>query len=100
MLARLREHLEAQPQVARVYNLITQQLGSDIVVAVKARMQPLGSDVALLEAINTMERDLRVAFPQVRWVFFEPDLRDRSGGVTRTDRSARRRAVPAACGTV
>jgi cation diffusion facilitator family transporter len=76
VLARLREHLEAQPQVARVYNLITQQLGGDIMVAVKARMQPLGSDVALVEAINTVERGLRAAFPQVRWVFFEPDLRD------------------------
>jgi cation diffusion facilitator family transporter len=76
VLARLREHLEAQPQVARVYNLITQQLGGDIMVAVKARMQPLGSDVSLIEAINTVERGLRAAFPQVRWVFFEPDLRD------------------------
>jgi cation diffusion facilitator family transporter len=74
--ARLRAHLEAQPQVAQVYNLITQQLGSEIMLAVKARMQPLGSDVALVEAINAVERGLREAFPQVRWVFFEPDLRD------------------------
>ena len=45
-------------------------------VAVKARMHPVGSDVALVEAINTVERGLREAFPQVRWVFFEPDLKD------------------------
>lgn len=76
VLARLRAHLEAQPQVAQLYNLITQQLGSDIMVAVKARMHPLGSDVALVDAINAVERALREAFPQVRWVFFEPDLRD------------------------
>ena len=76
VLARMREHLQAQPQVAQLYNMITQQLGSDIMVAVKARMYPLGSDVALVEAINEVERGLRAAFPQVRWVFFEPDLKD------------------------
>ena len=42
-------------------------------VAVKARMQPMGTDVALIEAINTVERSVRAAFPQVRWMFFEPD---------------------------
>jgi cation diffusion facilitator family transporter len=76
VLARLRAHLESQPQVAQLYSVITQQLGSEIMVAVKARMHPLGSDVALIESINAVERGLREAFPQVRWVFFEPDLRD------------------------
>ena len=74
--AALRAHLEAQPQVAQVYNVITQQLGSDLMVAVKARMHPMVSDVALIEAINEVERNMRAAFTQARWVFFEPDLRD------------------------
>ena len=76
VLAAMHAHLKAQPQVAQVYSLITQQLGSDIMVAVKARMQPAGSEVALIEAINTVERSLRAAFPRARWVFFEPDLHD------------------------
>ena len=76
MLVRMRAHLEAQPQVAQVYSLITQQLGSEIMVAVKARMHPLGSDVALVDAVNGVERGMRAAFPQVRWMFFEPDLHD------------------------
>lgn len=76
VLARMRAHLQAQPQVAQIYNVITQQLGRDVMVAVKARMHPLGSDVALVAAINTVERGFREAFPQVRWVFFEPDLKD------------------------
>ena len=76
VLKRIRAHLQAQPQVAQIYNLITQQLGSEIMVAVKARMHPLGSDVALVDAINQVESGLRKAFPQVRWVFFEPDLKD------------------------
>lgn len=74
--ARIRRHLEAQPQVAQIFNLITQQLGSEVMVAVKARMRPVGTDVALIEAINATEKNLRAAFPQIRWCFFEPDLRD------------------------
>ena len=76
VVARLRAHIEAQPEVAQVYGLITQQLGGDIMVAVKARMRPLGSDVALIEAINAVEARMRAEFAQVRWIFFEPDLAD------------------------
>jgi len=74
--AAMRSHLEAQPQVAKIFSLITQQLGSEVMVAVKAHMRPTGSDVALIEAINATEKSLRAAFPQIRWCFFEPDLRD------------------------
>jgi hypothetical protein len=28
---------------------------------------------ALVDAINRVEVDLRGAFPEVRWMFFEPD---------------------------
>lgn len=76
VVAQLRANIEAQAQVAELYRLVTQQLGGEIMVAVKARMHPVDSDVALIEAINTVERQLRAAFPQVRWIFFEPDLRD------------------------
>jgi cation diffusion facilitator family transporter len=76
VLARLRAHIEAQPEVAQVYSLITQQLGSEIMVAVKARMQPVASDVALISAINAVEARTRAEFAQVRWMFFEPDLID------------------------
>jgi divalent metal cation (Fe/Co/Zn/Cd) transporter len=76
VLARLRAHIEAQPEVAQVYSLITQQLGSEIMVAVKARMQPVGSDTALIAAINAVELRVRAEFNQVRWIFFEPDLAD------------------------
>jgi cation diffusion facilitator family transporter len=72
----LRTHLAAQPEVRQIFSLITQQLGPDVMVAVKAAMAPQASDHALVEAINHVEHSLRGAFPQVRWCFFEPDLRD------------------------
>ncbi len=76
VLAAMREHLQAQPEIAQLYNLLTQQLGGEIMVAVKARMVPAPSDVALIEAINRVETRLRDQFPQVRWIFFEPDIKD------------------------
>jgi cation diffusion facilitator family transporter len=72
----IRSHVQSQSEVAEVYNLITQQLGDHIMVALKARMAPQRTDVGLVEAINRVEASLRAKFPQVRWIFFEPDIHD------------------------
>jgi cation diffusion facilitator family transporter len=74
--AELLAFLEARPEVAEVLNLITLQMGPDAMVAVKARMAPVAGDRALVEAINAVERDMKAAFGEIRWSFFEPDLVD------------------------
>ncbi|MBE7416264.1 MAG: cation diffusion facilitator family transporter [Ideonella sp.] len=74
--AALRAHLQAQPEVRQVFNLITQQLGPDVMLAVKVAMAPQPSDRALIDAINRVERSLHAGFPQLRWCFFEPDASD------------------------
>jgi len=76
ILERMREHLVGREEVESVYNLLTLQMGSDVMVAVKAKMRPAASAAALIEAINRVERSFRAAFPQVQWLFFEPDLAD------------------------
>jgi cation diffusion facilitator family transporter len=64
----------ARPEVKRVFNLITLQLGSDIMVAVQAEMADGAADAAaLVQQINTVEAAVKAAFPEVRWSFFEPD---------------------------
>lgn len=68
--------LAAQPQVEKVLNLITLHMGDDVMVAVKARMREQGSQQALVAAINATEVAFRQRFPQVQWVFFEPDAAD------------------------
>jgi len=65
--------LKNRPEVAEVLNLITLQMGADVMVAVKARMQPTAN---LIEAINTVEAAMKVEFGDVRWSFFEPDNAD------------------------
>ena len=66
--------LEGREEIAAVLNLITLQHGDDVVIAVKARMTEATSAPAMIEAINVCERALHAAFPQVRWIFFEPDV--------------------------
>ncbi len=74
--AEMLQFLEARPEVARVFNLLTLQLGPDVMVAIKAEMsgEPAGS--TLVDAINAVERDLKRAFPEIRFSFFEPDVTD------------------------
>ncbi len=67
---------EQRPEIAKVYNLITLQMGEDVMVSVKAHMAPVDSPQALIEATNTCEKAFREEFPQVRWSFFEPDIAD------------------------
>jgi len=71
--AEMRQYLEARPEVKRVLNLVTLQLGNDAMIAVKAEMTPGGSAAQLVASVNAVEVGFRQRFPQVRWSFFEPD---------------------------
>jgi cation diffusion facilitator family transporter len=68
--------LAQQPAVEKVLNVLTLHMGADVLVAVKARMREQGSQEALVRAINATERAFRERFPEVQWVFFEPDVAD------------------------
>jgi cation diffusion facilitator family transporter len=71
----IRALLSERNEIAEVITLITLQNGNDVFVVVKARMTEDISARALVGAINRCESSLRVAFPEVRWIFFQPDLR-------------------------
>ncbi|MEO8999903.1 MAG: cation diffusion facilitator family transporter [Rhodanobacter sp.] len=68
--------LKGRPEIADVLNLITLQMGPDVMVAVKARMVPVISDRKLIDAINIVEAAMKAEFGDVRWSFFEPDIAD------------------------
>jgi cation diffusion facilitator family transporter len=68
--------LEARPEVDGVYNLLTLQMGTDVMVAIKARMAPTPTARSMIEAINAVEADFKAHFRDVRWSFFEPDIAD------------------------
>ena len=67
-------HLRARGEIRDIINMITLQWGRDVVVAVQAEMIDYPSGRAMIDAINVVEADLQTAFPQVRWVFFEPEV--------------------------
>jgi cation diffusion facilitator family transporter len=68
--------LRQRPEIAEVLNLLTLQMGPDVMVAVKARMCRTPDDLSLIEAINTVERAMKSEFAEIRWSFFEPDVTD------------------------
>ncbi|HVJ25040.1 MAG TPA: cation diffusion facilitator family transporter [Burkholderiales bacterium] len=72
---RMQAFLEQQPGVEKLYGMITMQLGTTLMVAVKAKMRGASAD-ELVAAINHAEGALRAAFPEIQWLFFEPDVRD------------------------
>ncbi len=71
--AQMLAFLEARPEIDRVLNLITFQLGNEAMVSVQATMRERADVAALLAGIDTVERALKAAFPEVRFSFFEPD---------------------------
>ncbi|MFC5440300.1 cation diffusion facilitator family transporter [Rhodanobacter ginsenosidimutans] len=72
----LLDFLRQRPEVAEVLNLITLQMGPDVMVAIKARMQRTSGDQALIASINTVEAAMKARFTDVKWSFFEPDNAD------------------------
>ena len=68
--------LEARPEIERIFNLITLQLGPHIMVAVKAKMKKVDSVSQLIQNINTCEAELRKENSEIRWIFFEPDMKE------------------------
>lgn len=74
--AEILQFLNARPEIARVFNLITLQLGADVMVAIKAEMSRDLSTKGVVDSINAVEKDMKAKFPEIRWSFFEPDVAD------------------------
>ena len=74
-VARFREFLLRQEGVEQIYRVITLQLGTTFMVAVKVRMKAKSAD-ELIAAINRAEAAARAEFPAIQWLFFEPDIAD------------------------
>lgn len=71
----IRQFLDGRPEIERVIGLITMQLGNEAMVSVQAQMRETRDVRVLVGEINTIEKAMKQAFPEVRWSFFEPDQR-------------------------
>jgi cation diffusion facilitator family transporter len=73
--SRIRDFLQRQEGIEQVFKIITLQLGTSLMVSVKACMKG-ASAREVVGAINRTEAALRAEFPEVQWLFFEPDVAD------------------------
>ena len=67
--------LNKRDEIEFVINVITIQLGAQIMVAVKAKMNYPETIDQLIENINRCEAALKRHNPSIQWIFFEPDVR-------------------------
>lgn len=73
----IRDFIEQRPEIGAVFNLITLQLGNDIMVAVQASpADPALSTADNIVRTNAVEAALRARFTDVKWCFFEMDDSD------------------------
>ena len=70
------DEISGYEEVEKLYNILSLQMGDDVVVAVKAKMTEQQSADKLVADINQCERRFKEKFPQVKWLFFEPDSQD------------------------
>lgn len=75
VVARMQKFLAAQPQVEKIFRLVTLQLGTSLLVSVKAKMRARSAR-ELIDTINRVEAATRAEFPEIQWLFFEPDVSD------------------------
>jgi cation diffusion facilitator family transporter len=73
--ARLRAFLLAQPGVAGIFRLLTYQLGTTFMVAAKLKIAAHSAE-ELVAVLNRAEAATRAEFPEIQWLFVEPDVAD------------------------
>jgi len=61
--------------VESIFHLLTLQLGTSLLVSVKAEVRATTA-AELVAIINRAEAALRAEFPEIQWLFFEPDVTD------------------------
>jgi cation diffusion facilitator family transporter len=72
----INEFLGSRPEIEKVLNVITLQLGPQVMVAIKAKMRKASSINQLIQNINLCESELKKQIPTIHWVFLEPDVED------------------------
>jgi len=73
--AALRAFLLAQPGVEGIFRLLTYQLGTTFMVAAKLKVKAQSAE-ELVAVLNCAEAATRAEFPEIQWLFVEPDVAD------------------------
>ena len=68
--------IKSRPQVSKLFNLITQHYGQDLMVAAKVKMKEKKNAKKVINDVNVLEKALKKKFPIVKFSFFEVDDKD------------------------
>ena len=72
----IEEVINEEPNIERVLNTITMQLGPETMLATKIKLRS-GIDLdTAIDSINELERKLKQRIPELKWCFVEPDVAD------------------------
>lgn len=69
----IKRFIEQYEGVEKVLNIITIQMGADIMLSVKVLMNTQQSANELINVINSCEAAIKAKFADIKWIFFEPD---------------------------
>jgi len=72
----LRAEVAGDPDIESLLNAITLQMGPDVMLALKVKMRAGMSLEAAVDVLNALERRIKSKFPEVAWIFVEPDVTD------------------------
>jgi cation diffusion facilitator family transporter len=75
VVERMRQFVERSDGVQKIYGLITMQLCTSLMVALKVKVDA-ATAAELVSRINEVEVALRIEFPEIQWLFVEPDVAD------------------------
>jgi cation diffusion facilitator family transporter len=70
------EEIKKDKNIKEIFNIITFQLGPDVMLAAKIRLKDnIGiNEVCLI--INNLEKQIKKNYPEIKWSFIEPDIKD------------------------
>ncbi len=66
-------HIETCEGICRVLNIVSMNMGQDVLVSFKVEVEQNISVAQLIKAINEAEVSLKKTFPEIYWLFVEPD---------------------------
>lgn len=64
------------PEIKNIFNMISFQLGIDVMVSFKIKINAELSLIQAIEIINSFEKKIKEEIPEIKWIFVEPDIRD------------------------
>jgi len=72
----IKMQIQSDPQIEKVFNVLTIQIGPYIMLAGKIKLKSGISIETACEIINVLEKNLKKNIPEIKWSFIEPDLED------------------------